>query len=308
RVWPRNVAVAVVAAGVAAFALYPRHHDPVPVNATPAGVTAPPASRAAVASPSASPSASNAHPDDQYFTGSPAIDWTGNAAGIVVPPAHSIGHFSAHEIAAGYQGLRQLLIAGNLDATVLDGGPVTDFTRLLDTRSKLGTDLASWIAHPTYQNDPVDLITRFNPGTTRLLGHTVKVSGTMSAAVGKKGYLTVTADYHFVYAVGPVNGDGVPSRTIVRRVYELDLAVPGLFDAQSGRYWVADYNAEIANSACYTYNGFLNPLFGTDDGSPRSGKTLDPYATDSPLLGASPSGPATPVPSGSPACNSVSRT
>ena len=300
RVWPRNAAIAVLAAAVAGFIVYPRHHTPAPVNATPAGTDQP-----WTASPSPTPSPSYAEPDDQYFAGSPAIAWADNAAGIVPPKAHSIGQFSASEVAAGYQGLRQLLAAGNLDATILNGGPATDFTSLLDTRSDVGTDLTSSIAHPTYQDNPTGLITRFNPATTRLLGHTVKVSGTMTAAINKSGYLTVTADYKFVYAVGPANGDGVDSRTIVERIYQLDLATPGLFDAQPGHYWMSDYNSEIANNQCFQYNGFINPTFGNDY-SPRSGKTIDPYASGQPLVAAS---PTTPTPTSSRGeCDSVSRT
>lgn len=305
RVWPRNVAIAVVAAAVAGFIAYPRHHNPAPLNATPAG-TEQPWTTGAKATPSPSPSPSYAHPDDQYFSGSPAILWADNAAGIVAPKAHSVGQFDASEIAAGYQGLRQLLAAANLDATILDGGPTTDFTGLLDTRSKLGTDLDSWIAHPTYQNNPTDLVTRFNPATTRLLGHTVKVSGTMTAAIDTHGYLAVSADYRFVYAVGPANGNGIPSRVIVHRTYTIELSTPGMFDAQTGRYWISDYGAEVANDACFQYNGFINPEFGTDDGAPRSGKTVDPYASNQPLVAASPTAP---TPTGSPTeCDSVSRT
>lgn len=303
RVWPRNVAIAAVAAAIAGFIVYPRHHSPAPLNVTPAG-TEQPWTAGAKATPSPSPS--YAHPDDQYFADSPAISWADNAAGIVAPRAHSIGQFNASEIAAGYQGLRQLLAAADLDAQILNGGRTTDFTALLDTRSTLGTDLNSWIAHPTYQNRPTDLITRFNPATTRLLGHTVKVSGTMSAAIDAHGYLAVSGDYRFVYAVGPANGNGAPSRVVVHRTYTIELSTPGLFDAQTGRYWVSDYGAEVANDACFQYNGFINPEFGTDDGSPRSGKTVDPYASNQPLVATSPSAP---TPTGSPTeCDSVSRT
>lgn len=301
RVWPRNAAIAIVAAGVVGFLAYPRHHTQTPVNGTPAGTDQP-----WTAAPSPTPSPTYAHPDDQYFVGTPSLLWADNDAGIVAPKAHSIGQFSATEVAAGYQGLRQLLAAGDLDATILNAGPTTDFTRLIDTRSTLGTDLKSWIAHPGYNTDPIGLITRFNPATTRLLGHTVKVSGTMSAAIDPSGYLSVSGDYRFVYAVGPANGNGLPSRVIVHRMYKLELATPGQFDAQTGRYWISDYNSEIANSACFQYNGFINPTFGNADNSPRSGKTVDPYASGQPLAEAPSSSPVPTASAGE--CDSVSRT
>jgi hypothetical protein len=128
----------------------------------------------------------------------------------------------------------------------------------------------------------------------------------MSAAIDPSGYLSVSADYRFVYAVGPANGDGLPSRVIVHRMYKLELATPGQFGAQTGRYWISDYNSEIANSACFQYNGFINPTFGNADYSPRTGKIIDPYASGQPLAEAPPSSPVPAASAGE--CGSVSRT
>lgn len=245
--------------------------------------------------------------DDAYFADSPALDWADNADGIVEPAAMKLGSFSKPQVAAGYAAMKELLTAGNLDATILGGGPLADFTDLLDPISKLPADLERWTASPSYQDNPVDLVTRFDPATTRLLGHTVKVSGSMTAALDKNRDLLVTGDYRFVYAVGPADGTATPSRAVVHRVYQISIGRPGEYVATKGKLWLAKYASELANSACFEYNGYVNPAFGGAGGA-KPGKTVDPYASSSasgaPGSGNSPS----PQPTGSPTeCDSVSR-
>ncbi|HEX4790521.1 MAG TPA: hypothetical protein VH372_18800 [Actinospica sp.] len=193
-------------------------YDPkaAPIDATPAGTGRPwtggavaAASPAAAPVPTASPSQGSANPDDRYFAGTPALGWADDAAGLAVPAATALNGVSAHDVAAGYALLVRVLAAGNLDATILDGGPATDFTGLLDPRSGLAAKLESWIAHPSRQSDPTVLLTRFDPATTRLVGHTVKVHGTMSATAGPRpDTALLTADYDFVYVVTTPSGGG----------------------------------------------------------------------------------------------------
>jgi hypothetical protein len=301
RVPMRNAAIFVVTAGIAVLVLYPRHHTPAPVNATPAGTAATWLSSGSPSSGvSASPSPSYTNPDDQYFTDSPALNWADNAAGIVPPKAVEVGSFSAARVAAGYASMKQLLAAGDLDATILNGGSTADFTNLLDPTSKLPADLKQWLKSPTFKDDPTYLVSRFNPATTRLLGHIVKVGGAMSASLDKNRDLLIKGDYKFVYAVGPANGDGTASRTVVHRSYEIWFGAPGHYQVPAGKLWIDDYGLNVSNSACYVYNGFFNPVFGTSGGGDPS-KVVDPYASG--LLSAEPS----PTASASPECSTVSR-
>lgn len=296
RIVLRNAAIFVVTAAIAAFFFYPRHHAPTPVNATPAGTAQPWANASGVsASPTPSPTFTN--PDDQYFTGSPSLAWADNADGIVAPKAAQVGSFSAAQVADGYARMTKLLAAGNLDATILDGGPVTDFAKLIDPLEKLGSQLEQWLQTPSRQNDPTALVTRFNPKTTRLLGHIVKVNGTMSAAVDKNGDLLITGDYHFVYAVGPATGGGSTSRSVVHRIYQISISTPGKYNVTPGTSWIIRYAANVANSACFVYNGFINPDFGSG-GTTTPDKTIDPYASSDPLQLAGTGASASPRPSG----------
>lgn len=241
-----------------------------------------------------SPSQSFANPDDNYFVGSPALNWSDNEAGFSIPAASALNGVSESDIAAGYKQLEQLMVAGNLDTTVLNGGSVYDFTKLLDPKSNMGSDLQSWIAHPSAKDDPVELVTRFELANTHLLGQTVKVRGSMTAKADTQSHsVLLTADYIFVYAVGPASGaSDEDTRVVMHRTVQIEVAAPGYYQSTAGKVWIAQYSYSAGNSDCYNFNGFVNPAFGGDGGAPNDAGTVDPYATGN-LLTASPDSTAT---------------
>ena len=284
-----GIGLAALAAliGLGGWALASYTPRPLPVNTSPAGSARPWLGGAApVAAPASASGAAN--PDDRYFAGSPAAGWADDEAGFAIPAATALGGVTADEVATGYALLVRVMAAGNLDATILDGGPVSDFTDLLDTYSELGAKLDSWVAHPAYRSDPTALLTRFNPSTTRLLGHTVKVHGAMSAAAGPRpGTALLTADYVFVYAVG--TPDGAPAevtRVTVHRTVQLEVLSPDEFVTDPGRAWLYDYAADLSGVRCYTYDGFVEPGF-SGGGAPDAAGVADPYATGNLLATAS---------------------
>jgi hypothetical protein len=59
------------------------------------------------------------------FLGTPAQDYADGSAGIVIPPAHAVGSFSAADVAAAYHKTRKMLIAAHLNVPTLDGGAPT---------------------------------------------------------------------------------------------------------------------------------------------------------------------------------------
>jgi hypothetical protein len=276
--------VALLLVSLIAYGFWPRHHSPAPLNATPAGTAEPwttAASPAAAVPASASPSMTFTNPDDEYFVGSPALTWADNEAGFVIPATASLNGVSRSDITAGYQLLEKVMAAGNLDATVLDGGSISDFTNLLDPANGTAKDLTSWIAHPSNQDDPTDLVTRFNPATTRLLGHTVKVDGSMSAKAGaQRGNAVLTADYIFVYAVGPASsGAANPMRVSVHRTVQLEVVNPADFNSTDGKAWLLGYASSLSNIQCYRYDGYVDPGFTVNAAAPNKTGTIDPYAT-----------------------------
>jgi hypothetical protein len=279
--------VGLLLVGVIAFGLWPRHHSPAPLNAAPAGTAAPWTAAATKAdasrSASASPTPTFTNKDDQYFTGSPALNWADNEAGFVLPKAAAVNGVGSGYIAEGYQELEKLMEAGGLDATVLDGGSVSDFTKLLDPSSGTARKLNSWLAQPSYEHDPVQLVTRFNPATTRLVGHTVKVNGSMSAAAGSQGHTALlTADYVFVYVVSPVSNPSDTERVIVHRTLQIEAVNPNYYNYVAGEAWVYSYAVSKANIQCYRYDGYVDPAFG-DSAQPNQTGTVDAYATGNQL-------------------------
>jgi hypothetical protein len=234
----------------------------------------------------ASASRDSANPDDRYFAGTPAVGWADDAAGFTLPAAAALNGVGEPAVAAGYALLVRLMTAGNLDAKILDGGQVTDFTNLLDPHSGLAAELESRLAHPSRQDDPTVLLTRFDPATTRLLGHTVKVHGTMSAAVGPRpDTVLLTADYDFVYAVTtPSGAGGEVQRVTVHRTVQLEVLNPDDFVTVPGKAWLYDYAADLSDIRCYDYDGFVEPGFN-GGGVPDMTGVADPYATGNLLTG-----------------------
>lgn len=276
-----KVAIAIGLVGLIGYGFWPRHHTSAPLNAAPAGTAAPwTAAPTPDASPSPSPSPTFTNPDDQYFVGSPALSWADNEAGFVVPKAAALNGVSRADVVEGYQELEKVMEAGNLDATILDGGSVRDFTNLLDPSSNMTKDLDSYIAHPSYQDDPTLLVSRFNPATARLLGHTVKVSGSMSAAAGPHHYtVLLTADYIFVYAVGPASGaSDEDTRVTVHRSVQIEVVNPAHYESVSGKAWIYNYAASTGNIVCYKYDGYIEPGF-EGGAAPNETGVADPYAT-----------------------------
>ncbi|MBR7834770.1 hypothetical protein KDL01_15955 [Actinospica durhamensis] len=254
-----------------------------PLNALPAGTAAP---WAASVSPSPSPSASPspsvhyANPDDAYFAGSPAAGWKENEAGFTIPKAVGLNGVSRSDVATGFQQLYKLITAADLDAKVLDGGSVADFTNLVDPSTDIPKELASWIAHPSAKNDPTALVTRFDPATTRLLGHTVKVSGSMTEQKGKhKDSVDLIADYVFVYAVAPASDAQDATRVTVHRTLEIEVYNPADYNVVAGKAWLLDWDSYLGDIQCYDNNGYVDPGFGGSGGEPNETGVADPYAT-----------------------------
>jgi hypothetical protein len=127
------------------------------------------------------------------------------------------------------------------------------------------------------KHTPLSWITRFDPTRTQLVGHTVKVKGSMTASTDADGLLHVVADYRFVYAVALVgSSDGNAERAMAHRMIEI-IAYPDSYRTTPGTYWLYDATAQTLNDLCSIDNGFFNPAFGTPE--PKlSGTPVNPYS------------------------------
>ncbi|MEY9874088.1 hypothetical protein ABH931_003582 [Streptacidiphilus sp. MAP12-33] len=257
---PKLVAVVLAAAltvgGLAFSGLLGRHPGPVPGPATPGGPTA------ALKDP---------------FAGTPAASWADNADGIALPPARAVGALSAGAVGQDLAQARFYLVVAFLNPQILGGGSPQPLLDMLATVPR-GL-LTQALAHPTFSDDPLMWLSRFNPRTTLQVGSVVKVHGTVTDAPDGDGGLVVNADFVFVYAARQAPHGTVVERVVARRVLHFRFYDPARYQVEADRLYVAGASGYTADDRCDLIDGYLNPYF---PGTPRgtgSGPAVDPYAT-----------------------------
>ncbi|WP_198655406.1 hypothetical protein [Streptomyces geranii] len=239
------------------------------------------------AAPSAAPS--EVDPDiptlDRPFAGSPAVRYADGAAGIVPPPAKAVGSFSKAEVERVLRQTRQFLIDANLDPATLRGEHPAAALKAIDPEQKdLLGELNTSLRRPDAKHDPLWMFSRFDPAKLRLVGDVIKTRGRMTFKADGRDTAVVHADYTFVYPVTRAgSNDREVTRTIVRRVLDIELYDPVKYQVTPGKISVLNYKSQFANSACDVYDGYLHPQFDSDlvdtTASPDdpSGPAVDPY-------------------------------
>ncbi|WP_416972304.1 hypothetical protein [Streptomyces sp. 4F14] len=239
------------------------------------------------AAPSGAPGAVDPDAPTQArpFAGSPALQWADGAAGIVPPPATAVKGFTKTQVKDLLAKTRALLIDTNLDPATLRGARPDAASKLIDPLQKdVHRLLGPALSKPGKKDDPLLLTSRFDPAEVRIAGNVVKTRGRMTFAGDKDGSVVVRADYTFVY---PVVRAGTPAddkdaeatRTIVRRLLEVQLSDPARFQVTPGTVFLAQNQMESGNSTCDVYDGWFHPEFVGDrsSGPAPSGPEEDPY-------------------------------
>ncbi|MFI9545534.1 hypothetical protein ACIHAR_16655 [Streptomyces sp. NPDC052016] len=217
---------------------------------------------------------------DRPFAGSPALNWADGEAGVVLPAAKAVGSVPKERVEQALLLTRKLLIGANLDPKTLRGERPTAALSVLDPKQPEVVDhLTASLRSPDKDHDPLSLFSRFDPDEIRLVGDVVKTRGRMTFKKGEFAGVAVHADYTFVYPVARADGSTEVTRTIVRRVLDVELSDPAHYDVTSGRLLLLQYDQELANSACEVYDGFMHPQFTTSapTGAAPTGPTEDPY-------------------------------
>lgn len=217
---------------------------------------------------------------DDPFAGSPAKQWADGEAGIVVPKAKAVGNQSATKVGQALELTRKLLVESNLDPATLRGEQPAEALALLDPKQDDVLDrLRTGLRKPDKDHDPLSMFSRFDPAEVRLVGDVVKLRGRMTFKAGEHASVAVHADYTFVYPVVRTDGTTEVTRTIVRRVLDVELPDPAKYRVTPGRLSVLRYDESAGNTSCDVYDGFLHPEFpSTEPTSPApSGETRDPY-------------------------------
>jgi hypothetical protein len=223
------------------------------------------------------------------FLGTPAQSYADGVAGIVIPPAHAVGSYSAAQVAAAYRETKRLLVAANLNLPTLRGGSPDAFASLLipqersffiDNLDKIGVD-SRGDARSTR-----GWVTSFAPGSTQLVGNVIKVHGSMLAMAAHNGSLPVLrirADYLFVYAVERPGNPGTLMRIVARDVVDVDF---GAYTDPGGPlepWWLSQGGGD-AGARCDVTDGFVHPQFpnGTPDKVKPTGAPINPYKQAAP--------------------------
>jgi hypothetical protein len=217
---------------------------------------------------------------DEPFAGSPALRWADGEAGIVPPKAAPVGNLSKAQVEQALQLTRQLLIDANLDPATLRGErPETALSVIEPRQTDVHDRLNTALRDPDREHDPLSMFSRFDPEEARLVGDVVKTRGRMTFTAGEHASVAVHADYTFVYPVVRTDGSTQVTRTIVRRVLDIELSDPARYQVTSGKITVVRYLLDIGNSACDIHDGYLHPQFPTTEptGAPATGPTTDPY-------------------------------
>lgn len=281
RVWaflgvPLAVAVAVVAMKPS---LLPGHLFGGSGTPASAGPELPAETSAPTTPPSAQ--ASQVPTRKRPFAGSPAERWADGADAIVVPDATPVGALTRKQVATALRDTKDLLVGANLDPATLRGErPVAAIAVLDPQQPHMMDDVERKLRAPDEKHDPLTLFSRFDPREVRLVGNVVKTRGRITFEAGKEGSVAIHADYTFVYPVSSAKGNADEvTRTIVRRVLDIDFLNPEKFRVTPGKVTIRRHEQEIGNTACYVHDGFLHPLFDStaSTSAPPTGPTTDPY-------------------------------
>ncbi len=234
------------------------------------------------AAPTAAPGASDPEKPtlDKPFAGSPALRWADGEAGIVLPEAKAVGPVPEERVRQALKLTKELLVGANLDPKTVRGARPEAALSVLDPKQpELLDELDTALRSPSAKHDPVTLFSRFDPDEVRPVGDVIKTRGHMTFKKGSHGGVAVRADYTFVYPVVRADGPVEVTRTIVRRVLDVELADPAQYEVTPGRLLLLEYDQEIGNSSCDVHDGYLHPEFSSSEptGAPPSGPTTDPY-------------------------------
>jgi len=231
------------------------------------------------------------------FLGTPANDWADGAAGIVAPPAESVGGFTAAQVEAAYATTGELVAAASLDRQTLLGGQPAALERLLTARQR--TVFTAGLGAHGLGKDGRPLSTRswvasFAPGTAQLDGGVIKVRGTMDAVVvteSGRQLLRVEVNYSFVYAVEPPNNTTDWSRVVTRQYGSVDFA---RWDDPHGALepWDKTVVDPLSGVACGPADGYIHPAYPSNGSisAQQSRLVIRPYSRALPAAsGACPS-------------------
>jgi hypothetical protein len=238
--------------------------------------------------PTATPTLSPLFTAADPFANSLAAGYADGQAGIVLPAAGPVGHYTAAQVASAYRSVRLFLAAADLNWPTLAGDSPTAFAALLIPGQRAWFDAGldrTGVTKQGLARSTRVWVTSFYPGSADFVGTVIKVHGDpMTASVieyaGMK-VLRIVANYLFVYAV---QQPGAPAdRARVTTHVQMTVYFARWTD-RSGplQPWVASVSASHAGALCGQTDGFVHPQFSRPGAVTPAGPA-DPYDLGTPI-------------------------
>ncbi|AXB44908.1 hypothetical protein [Amycolatopsis albispora] len=220
---------------------------------------------------------------NQPFLGTPAQDWAEGEAAIRLPEPVATGDFSAKQVGVALAKVKEFLVAGRVNRTVLGGGDIEPLLAPLapSARESLRSELSSPATWPD------SYATKLAPGF-QLLPAGPKADGTVRVEPGaRKGELLIKTNLVFAYAFD-IDDPG-------RATTPLDVVASTRWDLEfvyrdGGEWYKKDLGLDKPSGVGYSYSiacgpanqgllapSYSEPRYGTPDGK-RPPEHFDPAA------------------------------
>ena len=214
---------------------------------------------AVIASESGAPSAHGPVDMSRPFAGTQAASWADGAAGVEVPEAAGVGAYSAEQVEAAYQRVREAVVAARLDRRVVRDHDLEPLFGLFapDLRESMRV-----LFDGRNDGEAALVATRVDKGA-RLAEVEPKVRGRMFAEVGPEGELAVRTDYTFAYAFTPDRPEALrgPLDAVVLSRFQVRYSVRAGGPGVEG-LWADASVGSLRSIACSSAKrGYLAPAF-----------------------------------------------
>jgi hypothetical protein len=219
----------------------------------------------------------------QPFLNTPAAGWADGEAGIVAPAAAPVGSYTAEEVAAGYERVRQVVVMARLDRAVIEDHDYARYLALLAPSARTTTDMSK----PS--PEAAALATRIADGHD-LLPVSPKVTGSMWAEEDADGALLVHTNYVIAYAFAPTDPEKIQDTmdiVVVDRT-DADYTITNEdWEPEDQGVWPGDVTGHTYAMACDAHKrgelapSYSDPAFTTENGEPYDEK--DAFDPKSPI-------------------------
>ncbi|MDI2127408.1 hypothetical protein [Yinghuangia seranimata] len=227
------------------------------------------------------------------FAGSAAAEWRDGRAGIVVPDVSGTRNFSAAQIRASMEMVRDFVTGTQLDTEVWRG--VRPWAAAVGLDPDQHRQLIDALDHPADDDvhSATGWVTRFDPAQIVVADTRVRVQGGTSAVEAATGELLVGVDGVFVYAVHQVDTQ-VWTRFVVHRSWEFEVTEDGL---RHGRLRVRRIVTVAAPQSCAVdSSAFFRPVFGDPAQAGVTQSPAAPGASSAPSASGAPGQGVPPLP------------